>query len=249
MDELRAIARRAGAEIMTFYGEGTASRQKPDATPVTAADELADRLIVAALETLTPEIPIVAEESVAAGRIPSVDGGPFWLVDPLDGTAEFIAQRDEFTVNIALVRGHGPVLGVIHAPAREETYFASGSGGAYRQIGDAAPERIEARARPADGIAAVVSRSHRDAAVDDYLATVAVKSQAPMGSSLKFCLIASGTADLYPCFGATMEWDTAAGQAILEAAGGSVCTCEGAALAYGKPGFANPPFIARGKQG
>ncbi len=242
------IARLAGAEIMTFYRRPIEIREKADKTPVTEADEAADRLIVERLGALTPTIRIASEESVAARGLPKIEGRSFWLVDPLDGTREFINRRDEFTVNIALIEDGVPVLGVIHAPARSELYFGTVADAAYRQSGDGPPQRIAARASPAGGMVVAVSRSHRDPALDAYLAKVMVASQVPMGSALKFCLIACGAADLYPRFGRTMEWDTAAGQAILEAAGGSVRTLEGKPFAYCKPGLINSVFIARGKE-
>jgi 3'(2'), 5'-bisphosphate nucleotidase len=246
IDEVHRIARRAGAVIMGYFGQSPEVREKTDSTPVTEADEAADRLIVAALEALTRDIPVISEEGVASGRIPAIDAGRFWLVDPLDGTKEFIAGRDEFTVNIALIDDFAPVLGVIHAPARGESYYATAQGGAHHETEGRPPAPIAARPMPNDGVVAVVSRSHRSPEVDAYLAKIKVKSETSMGSSFKFCLIASGKADLYPRFGRTMEWDTAAGHAILEAAGGSLRTLGDGPFRYGKPGFSNPPFVAQG---
>ncbi|MFQ5954584.1 MAG: 3'(2'),5'-bisphosphate nucleotidase CysQ, partial [Kiloniellales bacterium] len=172
----------------------------------------------------------------------------YWLVDPLDGTKEFLRRNDHFTVNIALIRDRRPVLGVVHAPALGATYWTPAPGRAVVADGAGRPGAISARAAPAAGLTVVGSRAHgRGAKFEAYLARHKVARRLTMGSAIKFCLIARGLADLYPRFGPTMEWDTAAGQAVLTAAGGRVETVDGAALGYGKPGFKNPPFIARGR--
>jgi 3'(2'), 5'-bisphosphate nucleotidase len=190
----------------------------------------------------------VAEEAVARGGTPPVPAGRFWLVDPLDGTKEFLAHNGEFTVNIALIEGGRPALGVVHAPALGLTYWADGSGRAFFEQPGEAPRAIAARAAPSDGLVVASSRSHANkAALDDYLARHTVARRIIAGSSIKFCLIARGAADLYPRFGTTMEWDTAAGHAVLAAAGGRVETTDGEQLGYGKPDFRNPHFIARGR--
>ena len=243
--ELCRIAHAAGAVIMTFYHDDMAVRTKADASPVTDADEAAERLIIHGLETLAPDIPIVAEERAAAGRSPDVGDGPFWLVDPLDGTKEFISRNGDFTVNIALIRHGVPVEGVVHAPAVPVTYFTKGGATHIIENGhDARP--VTVRSPNADGLVAVVSRSHYSAETDDFLADYTVKAARAAGSSLKFGLVASGAADLYPRLGRTMEWDTAAGHAVVLAAGGSVRTLDGEPLRYGKPGFENPHFVVRG---
>ena len=247
-EALRDIALEAGAAIMTVYQGDFEARTKADSSPVTEADEVAERLIIAALEKLTPEIPIVAEESVSAGRIPDVSGGRFWLVDPLDGTKEFISRNGEFTVNIALIVDRAPVLGVVYCPARERLFYAAGPGQAFREDAGGAAQAIAARA-PGQGLVVMVSRSHRDARTDEFLADFEVRSTAEAGSSLKFCVVAAGEADLYPRLGRTMEWDTAAGHAVLAGAGGSVRTLDGDELGYAKPDFANPFFVARGREG
>lgn len=253
LDELVAIARRAGAEIMRHYGTNPVVRAKADASPVTAADEAAERLIIEALCALTPNLPIVSEEAASAGDLPILTDGPrterrFWLVDPLDGTREFVSGSGEFTVNIALVEGERPAVGVVHVPTRNVTYVGAGARGATRQEADQPPQRIAARLQPEDGAIVLASRSHGSAeALDKFLATQRVAGRIRAGSSLKFCLIAEGVADLYPRFGRTMEWDTAAAHAVLASAGGSVTTIDGAELLYGKPGFENPHFIARGR--
>jgi 3'(2'), 5'-bisphosphate nucleotidase len=242
LPRVREIARTAGAEILKYYRGGFEVREKIDASPVTQADEAAEKIIVPALRALAPGIPVVAEEMMAGGAKVEVGDGPFWLVDPLDGTREFVDRRDEFTVNIALVEKRRPVLGVVYVPARDETYAAAGRGTAT-YTGRA----IAARRAPSDGIVVTASRRHGDAdKMDHLLGTLKVKETKITGSSIKFCLVAAGEADLYPRYGNTSEWDTAAGHAVLAAAGGSVRTIDGAELLYAKPGFLNPEFIARG---
>jgi 3'(2'), 5'-bisphosphate nucleotidase len=246
---LRSIAERAGQVILAHYAKGgdIEVRSKDDDSPVTDADEAAETFILQALENLTPEIPVVSEEAMAAGARPDISGDLFWLVDPLDGTKEFLARNDEFTVNIALIQDGAPIAGVVHAPAMAMTWAGAGSA-TFSQTGQP-PKGIEARRPPEDGLVVVASRRHgvaRD--LDRFLADYDVAEQVAAGSSLKFCLVASGTADLYPRFGRTMEWDTAAGHAVLLAAGGSVTRADdGSPLGYGKPGFENPHFIARGR--
>jgi 3'(2'), 5'-bisphosphate nucleotidase len=250
---LRLIAERAGKVILAYYveDEEIEVRRKADASPVTEADEAAEAFILQALKTLTPNIPVIAEEAMAAGIEPDVSGGQFWLVDPLDGTKEFISRNGEFTVNIALIQDGQPVAGVVHAPAMAMTWAGAGAGAdsAVFSETDRPPTEISARKLPEDGAVVVASRRHgaiQD--LDRFLADYDVAEQIAAGSSLKFCLVASGKADLYPRFGRTMEWDTAAGHAVLLAAGGSVTRADdGRPLNYGKPGFENPHFIARGK--
>jgi 3'(2'), 5'-bisphosphate nucleotidase len=246
------IAHEAGKAIMVHYRDQPKARLKADSSPVTAADEEAESLIVEGLSRLTSAIPIVSEEAVAAGAAPAIGGASdpsrkFWLVDPLDGTVEFLAGNGEFTVNIALIEGDRPVLGVVHIPALDTTYAADGPGRAFvRRHGE--QRSIAARVQPADGAIVLSSRSHgNDEALERYLASHEVQDRRIAGSALKFCLVAEGVADLYPRLGRTMEWDTAAGQAVLVAAGGSVATLDDRELRYGKPQFENPHFIARGK--
>jgi 3'(2'), 5'-bisphosphate nucleotidase len=237
------IAREAGEVILAVYATDFSARGKADASPVTEADEKAEAVITAALAALTPDIPIVAEEAVAAGNIPEV-GDRFWLVDPLDGTKEFINRNGEFTVNIALIEHGRPTLGVVLAPALNRLFAGVAGQGAY--VEDAQGRRpIQCRAVPDEGLTVVASRSHGDAAaLDQFLAGRKVAALANAGSSLKLCLVAAGEADLYPRLGRTMEWDIAAGHAVLGAAGGKVDTLAGAELRYGKPGFDNPHFVA-----
>jgi len=243
LDAVVAITRRAGDVIMAIYATDFAVQGKADASPVTAADEAAEALIVSALQALTPGLPIVAEEAMAAGADPVV-GEWFWLVDPLDGTKEFIGRNGEFTVNIALVHHGVPVLGVVLAPALRRLFAGTQGQGAWLEDADGR-RPIGCRAVPPEGLTVLASRSHADvAALDAFLADKRVAALANAGSSLKLCLVAAGEADLYPRLGRTMEWDIAAGHAVLRAAGGEVTTLAGLALRYGKPGFENPHFAA-----
>jgi 3'(2'), 5'-bisphosphate nucleotidase len=212
---------------------------------VTDADRDAEALIVASLRSITPDVPIVAEEAQSVGAPGGPPGTRFWLVDPLDGTKEFISRNGEFTVNVALVEGGRPLLGVVYAPAIDVLFGGASCTGAFR---DAAGSRSPVRCRSRDGRGLVVvsSRSHGDeAALSRLLAGETVAATRRAGSSLKFCEVASGNADAYPRLGPTMEWDTAAGHAVLAAAGGEVWSLEdGLPLVYGKTGFRNPSFLA-----
>ena len=246
--DVRALAEAAGRLILTYYRNGIDIRRKADASPVTAADEEAEHLILEGLRKLTPQIAIISEEAHARGELADHAPRRFWLVDPLDGTREFLKKNGEFTVNIALVDEGVPVLGVVTAPALDLAYAGAGPGTA--SMWRAGSQRsIAARPRPARGITVVASRSHLGdpAVLERWLTGTPVADTRQAGSSLKFCLLAAGEADLYPRFGRTMEWDTAAGHAVLAAAGGRVQTLEGAELRYGKPGFENPHFIASGQ--
>lgn len=249
MQSLIDLAVVAGAEIMAIYATDFSAKAKGDLTPVTEADEAAEKIILAGLAKIGPEIPVISEEAASAGRIPEVSR-TFFLVDPLDGTKEFISRNGEFTVNIALVENGVPKAGVVYAPALRRIFWGeAGKGAAQGRIeGDIATvwQALGVRMVPEDGAIVVASRSHRDQATEDYLKSVRVKSLCSAGSSLKFCLVAAAEADLYPRFGRTMEWDTAAGHAVLLAAGGKVMTVEGPALTYGKRqrGYDNPGFIA-----
>jgi 3'(2'), 5'-bisphosphate nucleotidase len=245
LPEIVVLADRAGSVILEHYHGDVAVRAKADASPVTVADEAAEALILACLAELTPEIPVVAEETVAAGHVPDIADGPFWLVDPLDGTKEFLSRNGEFTVNIALVQAREPVLGVVLAPARAHAWWGARGKGAKARDADGNVRKIAVRRAPARPVA-IASRSHRDRETQAFLDQAGVAECISAGSSLKFCLVAEGKADLYPRFGRTMEWDVAAGHAVLAAAGGRVTTRDGAPFLYRKPGFENPPFIARG---
>lgn len=245
LEDLLPIIRAAGEVVMAVYRTDFAVRGKDDASPVTEADERAEALILPALEALLPGTPIVAEEAVAAGALPEV-GERFWLVDPLDGTKEFISRNGEFTVNIALIEHGTPVLGAVLAPALGRLFAGRVGAGAFvEEGGERRP--IACRGVPADGLTVVASRSHGDAAaLAAFLGGRKVAALKNAGSSLKLCLIACAEADLYPRLGRTMEWDIAAGHAVLAAAGGRVETLSGEPLRYGKPGFDNPHFVACG---
>lgn len=250
---LAALACSAGAAILAVRAAALASDTKPDGSPVTEADRRAERIILDGIAVIWPGLPVIAEEAVSGGQVPVV-ADTFVLVDPLDGTREFIAGRAEFTVNIALVRHRVPVCGVVFAPATGAMFLAGEGGGAWRADvdgcrppGDGAFRRIGVRPCGA-GLVALVSHSHGDEMTEAWLAGQPVVARRNIGSSLKFCLIAAGEADVYPRFGPTMEWDTAAGDAVLRAAGGKVLQPDGAPFLYGKAatGFRNGPFIARG---
>jgi 3'(2'), 5'-bisphosphate nucleotidase len=250
---LGQIAVDAGLAVMDIARQGFSASLKPDASPVTEADVAAERLIVKRLASLLPGVPIVAEECTAAGARPEVDGC-FLLVDPLDGTREFIAGRSEFTVNLALIENQRPVAGAIYAPALQTLWYAGkecfslGIGpGASLDALRARP--VAVRQAPEAGLVALVSRSHYDPQTENYLKQLPTGEIRKVGSSLKFCLIAQGDADLYPRFGQTCEWDTAAGHAILAAAGGDVTAPDGLPLRYGNRagGFRQTGFVAWGQ--
>ncbi len=245
LERLTPVMREAGALIMAIYATDFDVTKKGDASPVTQADATAEALILRRLAEIAPEIPVVAEEAVSAGHIPEV-GDRFWLVDPLDGTKEFISRNGEFTVNIALVNQGVPVLGLVFAPALDRLFLGAEGIGA-RLEGPAGHRSIACRKVPGEGLTVVASRSHGDAmALEAYLAGRKVAQNVSAGSSLKLCLVATGEADLYPRLGRTMEWDIAAGHAVLRAAGGRVTDLAGQELRYGKPGFDNPHFVACG---
>jgi 3'(2'), 5'-bisphosphate nucleotidase len=249
LDPVIAIAQAAGREILKHYTATIASERKADGSPVTAADHAAEAVILAGLTALDPGILIVAEELAARGEAPEVGDRPFWCVDPLDGTKEFIARTDEFVVCIARIEHGLPVLGVLYAPALGVTYAAAGPGTALKIERSGARRSIAVRPVPADGPVALDSRSHRDGVeLDRWLETQGVRERRVCGSALKFGLVAEGAADLYPRFGNTSEWDTAAGHAVLNGAGGSVTLLDGAPLRYGKPRFLNSSFIAQGSR-
>jgi 3'(2'), 5'-bisphosphate nucleotidase len=252
--EETAIA--AGQEILRIYEEGCDVALKDDKSPVTAADHAAEAIILAALRRATPDIPVVAEEEISGGHVPGDLGNRFYLVDPLDGTREFVNRNGDFTVNIALIENGTPVLGIVYAPARG-WLFTGGPDGAEevtldRDGNTVSRKAISCRMAPEQMIA-VASRSHRTPETDDYLKDFPIADCVSVGSSIKFGLLARGEADIYPRFGRTMEWDTAAGDAVLRAAGGITLTLDGKPLTYGRRNqaddadFANPNFVARGK--
>jgi 3'(2'),5'-bisphosphate nucleotidase len=254
-DALVAAAIAAGKIILDVRRKGPSVEKKSDRSPVTDADREAERFIVERIATIAPGVPVVAEESVAAGRIPEV-GNVFFLVDPLDGTREFVRGGNDFTVNIGMVREGAPVVGVIFAPATATVYGGVVGEGAWRaRVANGAliaRQPIQTRPPPAGAVDIVASRSHRTPATDDFIARYEVGQLVSAGSSIKFCVVATGEADLYPRMGPTMQWDTAAGDAILRAAGGRVLTLDGGQLTYGPtdaPGgeaYLNPWFVATG---
>lgn len=247
LEQIDTIAKRAGAAIMDIYETDFDVEAKGDDSPVTQADQVAEAMIIKAIkDEVESEYPIVGEEDAAAGNMPDISGGVFWLVDPLDGTKEFIKKNGEFTVNIALIEAGQPVLGVVHLPAKDETFLGADAG-AYKQEGEGALKPITVRNIPIAGLTAVASRSHPSPEVEAYLTHFQIAERISAGSSLKFCRVAEGAADIYPRFGRTMEWDTAAGHAVLRFAGGRVVREDGTDLTYGKPGLENPNFIAIGQ--
>lgn len=248
------LASAAGRVIMDIYGRDFQVRTKSDTSPVSEADEAAEPILIEGVQRLLPGVPVIAEESVARDGLPPA-GQTFVLIDPLDGTREFISRNGEFTVNIALIHMGRPVAGCVYAPAKGRMYL----GGETAWIADLAPggdvaqadlKTIKTRAYPAAGLIAVTSRSHADEATKAFLSRLPLAGQQDAGSSLKFCLVAEGIADVYPRFGPTMEWDTAAGHAVLAAAGGQVLNPDGSLLLYGKAvsGYRNGAFIAWGRE-
>jgi 3'(2'), 5'-bisphosphate nucleotidase len=250
-EALAGAVRRAGERIVARRKAGLSVETKADATPVTEADREAEGIILDALRKLAPKVPVVAEEEVAGGRIPDV-GSEFVLVDALDGTRDFVNGGDDFTVNVALVRNGSPVLGVVCAPARRRLWIGIAGDGAYSVDESNAWHPIRVRPAHPAPFDIVASRSHRTPETDAFIARFPGSRIVAAGSSLKFCTVAEGKADLYPRLGSTSQWDTAAGDAVLRAAGGRVLTLEGKPLRYGPgkaPGaaaFLNPWFVAAG---
>jgi len=241
------IARQAGAEILKIYETDFDVETKSDDSPLTAADQASHNHIVAALTELTPDIPIWSEESAAIDFAERSGWPQFWLVDPLDGTKEFIKRNGEFTVNIALIRGNEPVLGVVHVPVTQRDYLGYEDGGAFIIDDGGKPEPIFVSRTAESPIRVVGSRSHLGNSLEAYLDQVGPHVMVPMGSSLKLCLVAAGAADIYPRLGLTSEWDTAAAQAVVEAAGGRVVNLSGRRLLYNtKAEVLNPFFIVFG---
>ena len=244
-----AAAIRAGRAILEVYATDFAVEAKEDASPLTKADLAAHRAIVSELRGLTPDVPILSEE----GGLPAFEERRawtrYWLVDPLDGTKEFVKRNGEFTVNIALVEDHRPVLGVVHIPVAGTTYVGCEGIGAKVRQKDGAAAAIEVAIESASPVRVVGSRSHRGASLDTFLEKLADFEMVPMGSSIKFCLVAEGSADVYPRLGPTSEWDTAAAQAVVEQAGGMVLKLDGSPLRYNeKADILNPHFVVVGPQ-
>lgn len=241
------LARQAGEAILEVYRSDFTVETKDDRTPLTAADRAAHELICAELAGLTPDIPVWSEESGGVAWDTRRHWREFWLVDPLDGTREFIRRNGEFTVNIALVRNHRACLGVVHAPALQRTYSGCLPGGAWRADGDDPAQPIRVTAEAHSPLRVAGSRSHRGTSLEGFLQRVGPCEFLSLGSSLKFCLVAEGAADVYPRLGPTSEWDTAAAQAVVEGAGGQVVDLSGVALRYNRgPEILNPNFVAFG---
>jgi 3'(2'), 5'-bisphosphate nucleotidase len=245
LPQLVALSRQAGREILAVYNSNFEVQHKADRSPLTLADLRAHTTLVNGLRALTPHIPILSEE---ASDIPFAERRSWsshWLVDPLDGTREFVSRNGEFTVNVALIEQHRAVLGVVHVPTQDVTFSGLEQLGAFKQSGDALPIRIQTQRPAAQPLRVVSSRSHAKEGAEDYERILGPYTLVKVGSSLKFCILAEGAADLYPRFGNTSEWDTAAGQAVLAAAGGSVVDLQGRPLRYNtRAELLNPHFVA-----
>jgi 3'(2'), 5'-bisphosphate nucleotidase len=249
VQQLVALARSAGDAILEVYGQDFPVELKADESPLTEADLASHRMICDGLAELEPDTPVLSEESAGVPFAVRSGWRRYFLVDPLDGTREFVKRNGEFTVNIALIEDHLPVLGVVHVPVTGVTYFGAAGLGAFKQ-GDAAPEAIRVRRPAADPVVVVGSRSHANPDLQDRLALLGAHELVSMGSSLKFCLVAEGAADFYPRLGPTSEWDTAAAQAVVEAAGGRVVKLDGQDLRYNtKADILNPAFLVYGDTG
>ena len=237
------IVQDAGEILLKHYKKDVETATKQDSSPVTIADIESNSFITSELKKLTPDIPVISEESANI----SDPGDMFWLVDPMDGTKGFIKKTDQFTVNIALIKSKKPILGIIHLPVPNKTYFTGPDGLAYVMDKDRNVETIKVRKPQVDGMEVVASTSHRSEQDESYIAKLKVKNFVSSHSSIKFCLVAEGKADIYPRFGTTMEWDTGAGQALIKAAGGGVIHADsGKEFSYNKPDYRNGPFIAYG---
>jgi len=247
IQDIVAISQRAGEAILHIYDQKFDVEHKDDASPLTQADLASHRLIRDALRKLTPEIPLLSEESSAMEYASRAGWAEYWLVDPLDGTKEFIKRNGEFTVNIALVREHQPVLGVVHVPVTGVAYWGTEAAGAMRAEAGKPARPIATRRPCADPAVVVGSRSHANPVLERHLAGLGSYELVSMGSSLKFCLVAEGKADFYPRLGPTSEWDTAAAHAVVAAAGGQVVTLDGHPLKYNcKASLLNPEFLVIG---
>ena len=242
------IAKAAGQAILSVYDGDHAVEYKDDKSPLTAADKASHEVIVAGLQQHYPEIPILSEEGADIPYAERKDWSRFWCVDPLDGTKEFIKRNGEFTVNIALIEDGRPVLGVVYVPVQDKMYYGSTEAGCWTQEAGEEPAQVQVRkADHAAGLTVVMSRSHPSPELEAYLQGIKVAEALPVGSSLKLCVVAEGKADTYPRLGLTMEWDTAAGHAVVEAAGGTVTQVNGAPLRYNKENLLNPFFIVAGR--
>ena len=247
IDPVVTLAEAAGRAILEVYASEFEVQNKDDESPLTKADLASNRRIIAGLSSLTPDIPVISEESGLPDFEQRSRWPRYWLIDPLDGTKEFVNRNGEFTVNIALIDQHKPVLGVVHVPVQNKTYIGCEGYGAERRSGDGERQSIRVSPTSAQPVRVVGSRSHRGPSLDAYLENLGNCDMIPMGSSLKFCVVAEGGADIYPRLGPTSEWDTAAAQAVVEQAGGSVVTLDGKPLKYNtKEDILNPHFFVIG---
>ena len=247
IDPVVALAKEAGDRILEVYATDFDVQSKDDDSPLTQADLASHRAIMAGLAALTPTMPVISEEEGLPDFDVRSQWPRYWLIDPLDGTKEFVNRNGEFTVNIALIDGHRPVFGVVHVPVQNKTYVGCAGYGADVREQDNAPRKIVVNAAAATPVRVVGSRSHRGASLDAFLDAVGDFDLIPMGSSLKFCVVAEGGADVYPRLGPTSEWDTAAAQAVVEQAGGSVLELDGKPLSYNrKANILNPWFMVVG---
>jgi 3'(2'), 5'-bisphosphate nucleotidase len=245
LEPLLEIAQTASRRILEIYATDFDVAIKSDHSPVTAADMAANEVIAKGLRRLTPDLPVLSEESSDIPFAERRRWSSYWLVDPLDGTKEFISRNGDFTVNIALVQEHAPVVGVVHIPVEDLSYYGVVGAGAFRRKAGAVPQAIQVQPLDGNTVRVVASRSHRGGSLDGYLAKLGTHQIVSRGSALKFCLVAEGGADVYPRLGPTSEWDTAAGHAVLLAAGGHVITVDGGPLRYNsKDSLLNPHFIA-----
>lgn len=247
LEPVIALAKQAGTAIMAVYDKNIAVQRKADDSPLTQADLAAHHIIQVGLGGIDPEISVISEESFATPYNERISWTRYWLVDPLDGTREFIKRNGEFTVNIALIAGHEPVLGVVYAPAFDLLFYAIRGAGAWRQLGTNQPQQIHTRPCDPTRLIVVGSRSHADKRLLQFLASIGPHTFLSMGSSLKTCLVAEGRADIYPRFGLTAEWDTAAAQCVLEEAGGCLIGLNNKPFRYNtKNSLLNPDFFAVG---
>jgi len=247
-EKVCAVARDAGAAIMEIYAGEFNVELKGDNSPLTCADRASHEVITAGLQQAYPEIPILSEEGRDISYRERSEWSRFWLVDPIDGTKEFIKRNGEFTVNIALIEEGLVVAGVVYVPAQEKTYLGIKTQGAWLKVGDNDPVKIQVRKADHEaGLTVVMSRSHPSPELEAYLQNIKVAEALPVGSSLKLCVVAEGKADVYPRLGPTMEWDTAAGHAVVEAAGGTVTQVDGSPLVYNNEDLLNPFFIVKGR--
>jgi 3'(2'), 5'-bisphosphate nucleotidase len=245
--EVVRLAQRAGDAILSVYGEQFEVTHKSDRSPLTLADLRSHEIIVQGLRALTPDVPVLSEEASDIPFEQRRQWSRYWLVDPLDGTKEFVSRNGEFTVNIALIENHVPVLGVVHVPVTSTTYTGAAGVGAFRKIDAQPTQALQVRSPAASPLRIVGSRSHRGDSLDQHLPKLAPYELIAVGSSLKFCFIAEGSADFYPRLGPTSEWDTAAAQAVVEAAGGAVVKTDGERLRYNtKADLLNPHFLVYG---